>query len=308
MVTVANPKSHLPSKLSGFHFFGFDAAPCSQRVSFALAEKGLVRARAVPTFSDAPRDRVAPPGTYIFRPVSLVKHENLTEEYAAIHPDMVVPALVHDGTLHLESMDIVAYVDTALPGGKLIPEDAARRALCDELVELGKSLHVAVRHVTFLWSLGKIGKIDARTLAALRRLERSDSPEQLGEFYARFNNNAISKATFVEHLNALETGYAEQNARLRSDGRPFLTGDTFTIADIIWAIKVLRLTECAYPFERNFPELAAWYARVSDRPGFRQGVMANHRFFHTVFRVKSKLEGLFGRRLVENSRYAGAAL
>jgi len=75
-------------------------------------------------------------------------------------------------------------------------------------------------------------------------------------------------------LDALETGYGEQDARLKSDGA------TFTAADIIWAIKVLRLVECGYPFATNFPYLAQWYRRVSTRAAFKDGVHAKNRFFH----------------------------
>ena len=47
--------------------------------------------------------------------MSLPRQENLSEAYAAIHPHLVVPALVHDGVLHIESVDIMDYVDRELP-------------------------------------------------------------------------------------------------------------------------------------------------------------------------------------------------
>ena len=48
MAGIENPPNLLVQKLQGVHLFAFDAAPCFQRVSFALAEKGLKRARKVP--------------------------------------------------------------------------------------------------------------------------------------------------------------------------------------------------------------------------------------------------------------------
>lgn len=302
MTCIEKPSSNLPGKLSGVHLFGFDGAPCSQRVSFALAEKGLARHARVPYLSEKAAHVTAPEGTYIFRPVSLIKHENLTESYAAIHPNMVVPALIHDGILHIESMDIISYLDEAFPGDPLIPIDAERAALCSELIEAGKALHVSVRHVTFNWSLGKMARTDDATLERLRRLEHNGSPEQLADFYARFNASAIPADTFTAHLNALETGYAQMDARLRESGDPYLTGTSFSAADIIWAIKVLRLTECDYPFARNFPHLAAWFARVRQRPGFKQGVMANHRLFHTLFRAKARIERWLGQGIERDSQ------
>ncbi len=304
MALIENPASPLVSRLEGFHLFGFDAAPCSQRVSFALAEKGLLRGRRVKYLADSPRDLVAAEGTYTFRHVSLIRHDNLTAEYAAIQPNMVVPALVHDGRLHIESMEIIRYLDEVRSGSRLLPDDPERATLCAELIERGKTLHVSVRHVTFHWSLGKLGKTNKAIQDRARELEQEGSPEQLADFYRQFNDDAIAVETFVHHLNELEAGYAEQNARLEADGRPFLTGDTFTAADIIWAIKVLRLTECGYPFGQHFPALSAWFSRVEQRPGYQDGVMDNHRFFHHAFRFKSRLEHWFGGGISRASRIA----
>lgn len=293
-------------KLRGVHLFGFDGAPCSQRVSFALAEKGLVRGATVPWASDEPSTLVAREGSYTFRPVSLIRQEHLSEAYAAIQPNMVVPALVHDGALHVESMDIIDYLDTRWPANPLTPTEPDRRRLCEDLVTLGKSLHVSVRYVSFRWGLRGLGKIDAAHEAELRALERDGSPEKLVEFYSRFNRDAIDAETYLQHLRALESGWSEQNARLAADGRPFLTGATFSKADIIWAIKVLRILECGYPFADNFPALDSWFRRVRERRGFRDGVMRTHRAMSLAFRAKAALENLLGIGIRGASRRATA--
>lgn len=121
MVQIINPPSTLVPLLKGVHLFGFDGAPCSQRVCFALAEKGLLRSRSVAWKSFAAKDCQSPPGSYTFRPVSLIRKEHLDPEYAAIQPNLVVPALVHDGQLHIESMDIIAYLDETWPANPLLP-------------------------------------------------------------------------------------------------------------------------------------------------------------------------------------------
>lgn len=304
MGIIEQPPSALVPRLSGVHFFGFDGAPCSQRVSFALAEKGLKRCGQVHWAETGSRLLAAPPGHYLFRQVSLIKHENLSEAYAQIQPNMVIPALVHDGRLVIESMDIVDYLDEKWPLNPLLPPEPAAAALCRELVAQGKDLHVAIRHITFHWSLGRMGKTDAATQAEIARLQQHGSPEQLAEFYAKFNDDAIDEATFREHLRTLETAYEAQQRRLDSDGRPYLTGSQFSMADIIWSIKVLRLIECGYPLKRNFPALAAWYERVAARPGFQDGVFTNNRVFHYGFRLKAAIENLLGRGIRQASRYA----
>ncbi|MEQ8660038.1 MAG: glutathione S-transferase family protein [Gammaproteobacteria bacterium] len=295
MPRISNPPSPLVARLAGVHLFGFDAAPCSQRVACALAEKGLQRHRSVRWDDTRSATLTAPPGTYIFRQVSLIRQDHLSADYAAIQPNMVVPALVHDGQLHIESMDIVAYLDEIVPAPALMPQDPARAALVHELVDRGKALHVAVRYVSFHWGLGRLGKLNAATEARLRELERDGSPEQLVAFYSGFNHDSIDAAEYLRHLRALEDGYAAQEARLRSDGRPYLTGDTFTMADILWCMKVMRILECGYPFAARYPALAAWFERVRARPAFHDGVMRHHRGMHLVFRVKAAIERLLGR-------------
>lgn len=304
MALVPNPASPLVSKLRGVHLFGFDAAPCSQRVSFALAEKGLVRAKSVAWQSDKAADLIAPEGGYAFRQVSLIRQQHLSPEYAQIQPNMVLPALVHDGRLYVESMDIVAYLDEAWPDNPLVPRDPGAVRLTEELVDLGKKLHVSIRYVSFHWGLGKLGRVGAKQEATIRELESEKSPEKLLNFYSRFNRDQIAEDVYVGHLRDLEQAWADQEARFQSDGRPFLTGDTFSKADIVWAIKTLRIFECGYPFEENFPALFAWFNRVRQRPGFQQGVMASHRTLSTIFRIKSKVENALGMGLRGVSRSA----
>lgn len=301
MPQIDTPESPLVTRLSGVHLFGFDGAPCSQRVQFALAEKGLRRGRSVPWRSARAGDIVAAAGTYNFRSVSLTKHENLTPEYAAIQPNMVVPALVHDGRLYVESMDIIEYLDQAWPEQPLIPPQAAAAELAASLVNRAKALHVSVRHVTFNYSLGALGRLKPAQLKQLAQLERAGSPEQLADFYARFSARAIPHETFVAHLHALEEGFAELEALLCSDQRAFLTGDTFSVADIIWSIKVMRLVECAYPFAQSAPAVAQWYRRIAQRPAFRDGVARRNRFFHYFFRSISAIERFFGKGVAHDS-------
>ena len=121
MPLVENPGSPLVGRLQGVHLFHFDGAPCAQRVRFALHEKGLTRGREV-RFDDATDAAcTGEDGAWVSRAVSLIKKDHLTPAYAAIQPNLVVPALVHDGRLHVESMDIIEYLDDTFGGAPLVP-------------------------------------------------------------------------------------------------------------------------------------------------------------------------------------------
>lgn len=306
MARIDAPRSGLVPRLKGLHLFHFDPAPCAQRVRFALAEKGLRRGREVRWDDGSPDSVRGEPGGWVSRHVSLIRKVHITDAYAAIHPHMVVPALVHDGRLYIESMDIVQYIDATWPQNRLFPADPAAAELADALVERGKKLHLSVRHVSFRWGLGRLGKVGTREEESLRRLELAGSPEQLFAFYSRYNRDTIDQGTYNAHLRALEDGYTWLERLLESDGHPFLTGNTFSIADIIWSCKVLRITECGYPFERNFPALSAWYTRVSGRPAFQEGVMHGHKAMSKIFQIKAGLDNLLGHGLKQASSRAAS--
>ena len=292
---VDNPKSPIISKLEGIHLFHFDAAPCAQRVRFALHEKGLVRGREVKFDAEDSSSCAGEEDAWVSRIVSLAKKEHLSEAYSLIQPNLVVPALVHDGELHIESMDIVAYLDKTFGGTPLVPtHDPALMEDAQALTTLGKSLHRSIRFVTFRWGLRGLVRLSSKEEQHLKALlNNAEDKEQLVSFYQGFDNSSIPESVYVEHLEKLNEAFRLHEQRLQ-DGREFLTGNDITMADIIWAMKTQRLIECDYPFAELFPAYTAWFNRVAERPSFREGVMGKHRLMSSAFRAKAIVEHLFG--------------
>ena len=292
---VENPQSPIVGKLQGVHLFHFDGAPCAQRVRFALHEKGLMRGREVPFDAQDPASCAGEVGAWVSRQVSLVKKQHMSATYAQIQPNLVVPALVHDGELHIESMDIIEYLDAAFGGDPLVPRhDPALMADAQALTDRGKQLHRSIRFVTFRWGLRGLARLSAKEEQQLQALLKDAADgEKLLSFYAGYDNQSIPESVYVEHLEQLNAAFAQQEQRLQ-DGRSFLTGDALTMADIIWAMKTLRLRECDYPFEQLFPAYTAWYQRIAARPSFQHGVMGKHKLMSAVFRAKANVEHLLG--------------
>lgn len=295
MAVIEKPASSLVGKLQGVHLFHFDGAPCAQRVRFALHEKGLIRGREVKFDADDAASCKGEEGAWVSRQVSLVKKEHLTEAYGQIHPNLVVPALVHDGVLHIESMEIVEYLDEAFGGEPLVPKHSPElMADAQALTDLGKELHRSIRFVTFRWGLRGLGRLNSKEEQQLRELlkNRNDG-EKLISFYEGFDDKSIPEQIYVDHLEKLNASFRDHEERLQ-DGRAFLTGDTLTMADVIWAMKTLRLSECGYPFAQCFPAYHAWYERLSARPSFQEGVMGKHRLMSKAFRAKAAVEHAMG--------------
>ena len=295
MALIPEPASPIVRNLEGVHLFHFDGAPCAQRVRFALHEKGLVRGREVKFDANDPASHKGEEGAWVSRHVSLVKKEHLTDVYAQIQPNLVVPALVHDGALHIESMDIIEYLDETFGGEPLVPNhnpDLLADAVA--LSNLGQKLHRSIRFVSFRWGLrglGRLGDKDERKLRGLLKDNADD--EDLISFYEGYDKNTIAEEVYVSHLEKLNQAFRSHEKRLQ-DGRLFLTGESLTMADVIWAMKALRLIECGYPFSACFPAYYEWFKRVSSRPSFQEGVLGKHRYISKAFQVKAATEHLLG--------------
>ncbi|QLC21177.1 glutathione S-transferase family protein [Parasphingopyxis sp. CP4] len=297
MALIHTPASPIPEQLEGVHLFHFDGAPCAQRVRFALGEKGLARGREVVFDSVTPDDVTGEDGKWVSRRVSLVKKEHMTDAYAAIHPDMVVPALVHDGRLYLESMDIITYLDEAFGGDPMVPADPELRTATMARVEQAKKLHLSLRYVTFHWGLGRLAMLKPKERNSLSDLAANGQDgENLVSFYSAFSTRSIPDAVNQDHLTKLYAAFCELDVEL-ADGRTFLMGDTLTIADPFWAMKVLRLKETGYPFPSYHPALNSWFERIRARPAFQNEVMGRNRMNNRFFTAKSAVDNLLGRGL-----------
>ncbi|MEO1935204.1 MAG: glutathione S-transferase N-terminal domain-containing protein, partial [Myxococcales bacterium] len=148
-----------------------------------------------------------------------VRKDHMTQTYAEIHPNMVVPALAHDGDLYLESMDIIEYLDEAFGGAPLIPTEPSLRAATMKRVEQAKELHRSIRYVTFHWGLGRLAMLNPKERRQLTELaHQGEDGENLVSFYEGYSNRTIPEAVYCDHLAKLYEAFREVNAELK-DGR-----------------------------------------------------------------------------------------
>ena len=172
-----------------------------------------------------------------------------TPEYRALNPNGRIPSLRHEreghGAVELwESNSICRYL-CLLAGGDargLYPVEPGARAGVERWLDWQLStLSPAERNL--FWGM-------VRTPEATRDME------------------AVRRA-----VGESAACWSILDARL-SDGRPFLEGDALTLADIVLGAFARRWygPEVRVEGMPDFPALAAWYARLGERPGFRRWV------------------------------------
>jgi glutathione S-transferase len=164
--------------------------------------------------------------------VDLFRRETRTPEHLARNPDGRVPVLeLDDGTTIPESGAILLYLAEGTP---FLPDDRLTRAVVHQ------------------WMFFEQNQLEAQ-LAAARFLILTGRGEKYPEVLAAMV--ARGRAS----LHSLARGLA--------DGRAFLAGDDYTVADIA----LYAYTHCADDAgadPREHSAVAAWLERVEATPGF----------------------------------------
>ena len=126
----------------GVHLFHFQGSACSQKLRIFLNYKNI---------------------DWVSHEVNLIKGDQFSEWYLGINPRGLVPTLVHNGDVHIESNDIMTYLDQEFPNTKLFPTN-----LIDDIkkdLDYEDSLHFDLRRLTFRYLVPHIlGKKDPKKI------------------------------------------------------------------------------------------------------------------------------------------------
>ncbi|MEM7445528.1 MAG: glutathione S-transferase family protein [Pseudomonadota bacterium] len=232
------PKDLSLKSLTGIHLWHAPMSSCSQRVRIVLAETGK---------------------PYTGHLIDLEKDEHASEAYQAIHPKGLVPALVADGRLFIESVDIIQEVAGA--------ESPLAKAASAELLDLADAAQQDLKLLTFefLFRSGPPPKPEDA-----EAFQRSHQNAWLRQFRIDFANG-FDPARIDAAVRRTDEGFRHLDMLL-SDGRAFLDGDVFSLADIAWMPNVHRFQLMDWPFDRT-PHLLGWFNRVSARPSYKEALL-----------------------------------
>lgn len=224
-----------------------DMSVCAQKVRMALAEKGL---------------------EWTGHHLNLRRGDQLEPAYARLNPNNVVPTLVHDGTVVIESTVINEYIDDAFPETPLKPADAAGRARMRLWTkQLDEGVHAATGNISM--SIAFRFQYPEATIERILKTRTGERLERFKNILKGIDSPAIpgSVARFDRLLSDMEAALA--------DG-PWLAGEAFSLADIGYAPYLTRLDHLRFlaMLDRR-PRLAGWYERIKARPSYQAGLAAH---------------------------------
>jgi ganglioside-induced differentiation-associated protein 1 len=262
----------------GLHLLHFSGSSCSQKVRILLREKGL---------------------EYVSHPINLARHEHVSPWYLGINPRGVVPVLVHDGVVHIESNDILSYLD-GLPSeaAPFFPQSEEERAIVDASLRLEDQLHFALREVTMGFIFPKRLAQKPQDVLEKYRRDGADDPARLKEIswwqdYADQGVTADQARAAVQSFRTAFDGLERQLA-----DNEWLIGTRISVLELAWFISMNRVAMGGYPLQIH-PRLYALYKRLLARPSFAQESRTPALLSKLVIPLNQLGQLMRGRRLVD---------
>jgi glutathione S-transferase len=228
---------------------------CAAKVRLALNEKDLL---------------------WKSRYLDILVGDQFAAAYMRLNPRAVVPTLVHDGTVIVESTVICEYLDEVFPGIPLKPAMAAGRARMREWTKaVDEDLHPACAELTFV--------------TCHRHIVRRLPPNEYAIFLASTPPLSVTPQWHTRKKELVEQGFAApcvertfqlydsylarmEQALARHD---YLAGDSFSLADISLAPYVNRLSMLGMSalWTETRPRVSNWFERVRARPTFKPALL-----------------------------------
>jgi glutathione S-transferase len=226
------------------------SSACAAKVRFALAEKAL---------------------PWESRYVDILAGEQFSKDFLALNPKAVVPVLVHDGAVVVESTVICEYLEETFATNRIYPAIPLERAHVRVWTKaVDEELHAACSAITYVVSH--------------RHTILRQGAGRFEEFLARGTHEGSAarslKWQWIQHGLAapgaadkirLYDVYLEKMERALENSE-WLVGDEFSMADIAMTPYVNRLAALAmqgmWQGGRR-PHVERWFTRVRARPTFK---------------------------------------
>ena len=264
----------------GFNLLHFAGSACSQKLRIFLNLKEI---------------------DWISHHIDLTKNEQFDSWYLGINPRGLVPTLVHNGNVHIESNDIMQYIESVNTDVVLFPNEYINEII--ESLEYEDSLHIDLRTLTFRFIVPhKLGKKDLKLLDEKENfkgtiqgdLDRNKQKEI--DFWKQHYKNGITDDQVIKSANNFIVALDKLEKKLCEN--KYILNNNLSILDIAWFISINRIIIAGFPVKYNYPNIKAWFQMLSSDKRFSREVKGNM----PLFIIKNTL-GLYNffkkRRLID---------
>ena len=233
--------------MTEFILYNAPQSTCSQRVRFVLNAKKLA-------FDEHRLD--------------LFSGDQLKPDYLAINPNGVVPTLVHDGAVIIDSAVIMEYLDEVRPAEiNFTPDDPLDRARMRSMMRYideipTPAVRVPSYNLAFLPHFRAMSEEDFLALANSKPLRK--------EFLLTMGRTGFPEKEMDGALDRLTRAVARMDDWLAASGGPFLMGEAITLADIAVMPVIVRMDDInLHEVWAGKPAIGRWLAAIRSQDAFQ---------------------------------------
>ncbi len=194
-------------------------------------------------------------------------------DYLKLNPNGVVPTLIHDDFVLIESSVIMQYLDEVFAAPALQPSDPKERArMRIWMKRVDEYLHPGNATLTY-------AMVHANEM-------RSKSPQELEAYYRGIPNPAtrarqraaieqgMDAPDAVQALQFYDKALADMDRQLAR--HPWLAGDAYSLADAAMTPYINRFTMLSLSnlWSETRPNVTAWFERIKARPSYGKAIAA----------------------------------
>jgi glutathione S-transferase len=215
---------------------------CSKKSRLCLKEKGL---------------------PYQSHYIRLDRFDHHAPEYLKLNPNGIVPTLVHDGKVVIESGVINEYVDEVFPEMPLRPADPLGRARMRVFCKMADEYALPATRVP-TWTRTKAAHLKAMDEREFDRVVKETPLVDHRLKLQALKGEGFSKKEFDEAYGRMD--YVFDRAETALGDGPYLAGAQYTLADIAILPYVFAFNQVRPELMETHPRTRAWYDRVMARP------------------------------------------
>jgi glutathione S-transferase len=223
---------------------------CSQKVRVGLAELGL---------------------EYDGVLLDLQKGDQFAPEYLKLNPSAVVPTLIDNGLVVVESSLIIDYLDREMGGGMLSPKGTVAETIAAHWMLRTLDIHSAINALSF-------------STATRDKIRSSKTPEEIAKSVERMPDpvarlkrlslleDGLDSVYVTQALQVLRRAFTDMNAAL--DQHTWMIGEAFSKVDVALIAYVDRLDRLGFAglWQDAYPAIDAWLRAMQARPSYATAI------------------------------------
>ena len=266
----------------GIHLLHFKGSACSQKLRIFLNIKNI---------------------DWHSHEINLIKQEQFSEWFLGINPRGLVPTLVDNGEVHIESNDIMMHLDEKFTNNKLYPDDKFDEIVSDLAFE--DSLHHDLRRLTFRYIIPhSLGKKDLKKLSFKESYigtingKEDEHKERELLFWKNHYDNGITDKEVIESASKFKEIYTKFDSQLQTN--KYLKGNKFTIVDLAWYVSTKRLFSAGIPINK-YENVNRWFDDLDSDKRFSNEIKIDGPIvlFKQILKIKNKMMGKYLTDLVK---------